>query len=82
MTYSGLKYDHSRPFPATSNVNRRQSRERVSDVWPDWSSELSEVEIGKSAEKNKAATVLWEAVRAVAVSVGMVILLMAVLSVR
>ena len=82
MTYTGLKYDHSRSFPAASNVNRRQPRERVSDVWPDWSSELSEVEIEKSAERNKAATVLWEAVRAVAVSVGMVILLMAVLSVR
>jgi hypothetical protein len=82
MTSTRLKYDHSRPFPTASNVNRRQPRERVSDVWPDWSSELSEVEIEKSAEKNKAATVLWEAVRAVAVSVGMVILLMAVLSVR
>jgi hypothetical protein len=57
------------------------SKERDSDVWPDWSTELDASEIAKSTEKNKPATVLREAVGAILYSVGLVVLLMVVLGV-
>jgi hypothetical protein len=52
------------------------SKERVSDVWPDWATELNEGELTEVAEKNRPSVVLWEALRAIVISVGMVILLM------
>lgn len=58
------------------------SDERASDVWPDWSStELSDIELTQMATKNKPSAILREAVGAVLYSVGLVILLMAVLGV-
>jgi hypothetical protein len=57
------------------------STERESDVWPDWSTELSPFEIAKSAEKNRPSAVLREAVGAILYSLGLVVLLMAIVSV-
>ena len=54
------------------------SKERDSDVWPDWSTELDASEIARSTEKNKPATILREAVGAILYSVGLVILLMVI----
>lgn len=51
-------------------------RERDSDCWPDFSSELSEDRLKASARKNRIGTVLVEILGAVAYSVGLVILLM------
>ena len=54
---------------------------RYSDGRPGWSSKLDETEFAVSSDKNKLSVVLWDAVRAVVVSVGMVIALMALLEV-
>ena len=69
---------HAVPTPRESSV---VSDERVSDVWPDWSTELSESELTKAAEKNRPFGILREAVGAVLYSAGLVVLLMAVLGV-
>lgn len=69
---------HAVQTPRKSNV---VSEERDSDVWPDWSTELSQTELTKAVEKNRPSIVLREAVGAVLYSVGLVILLMAVLGV-
>jgi hypothetical protein len=57
------------------------SKERDSDVWPDWSTDLSTSEIAQSAEKNKPSAVLREAVGAILYSVGLVVLLMVIVTV-
>ena len=67
---------HAIPRPG---VRDRRSTDRVSDVWPDFSTELSDDRIEEQVEKNKPSIVLWEAARAVVLSVGMVIALMVVL---
>lgn len=59
----------------------RVATDQYSDGRPDWSSKFDETEFAVSAEMNKVSVVLWEAVRAVATSVGMVIALMALLEV-
>jgi len=59
----------------------RAAGHRHADGRPDWSSEPDETEFAVSAAKNKLSIVLWEAVRAVVISVGMVIVLMALLEV-
>ena len=59
----------------------RAVTDRYSDGRPDWSGKLDETEFGVSSDKNKLSVVLWDAVRAVVVSVGMVITLMALLEV-
>jgi hypothetical protein len=73
---------HSRPTWLHAVPKPPQSpapKERTSDVWPDLSTELSECELAKSAEKNRPSTIFGEAVGAVIYSVGLVVLLMAVL---
>ena len=82
MTLARLENDRSR-FRAVPKPRRESvaSEERVSDVWPDWSTERSAAELAKGIEKNRPFTVLREAAGAVVYSVGLVILLMAVLSV-
>jgi hypothetical protein len=82
MTLARLESDCSR-FQAVPKLGRESvaSEERVSDVWPDWSMELSEEDLARGVEKNRLSIVLWEAVGAVVYSVGLVILLMAILSV-
>jgi hypothetical protein len=82
MTLARLENHRSR-FKAVPKPGRKSaaSRERVSDVWPDWSADLSAAELAKSVEKNRPSIVLREAAGAVIYSVGLVILLMAVLSV-
>ena len=57
------------------------SGERVSDVWPDWSTELGGAELARRAAANRPEAVLREAIRAVAVSAGWPVLLMALLGV-
>ncbi len=64
-----------------SRKNSAVSNERVSDVWPDWSSKLGEADLTKAVGKNRPSVVLREAVGAVLYSVGLVVLLMAVLAV-
>lgn len=66
------------PKPRRESV---ASKEGISDAWPDWSAEVSAAELAKTAEKNRPALVLWEAVRTIVTSVGMVVLLMAILGV-
>lgn len=69
---------HTVPTPRKSSA---VSDERASDVWPDWSSELNETELTRAAEKSRPSVILREAVGAVLYSVGLVVLLMAVLGV-
>jgi hypothetical protein len=82
MTLARLENDRSR-FRAVPKPRRESaaSEERVSDVWPDWSTERSAAELAKDIEKNRSFIVLREAAGAVVYSVGLVILLMAILSV-
>ncbi|OJU07445.1 MAG: hypothetical protein BGN85_00595 [Alphaproteobacteria bacterium 64-11] len=83
MTIMRLGDDHNRRLRAVSRTQPRIScsQDRASDVWPDIATELGEAEIGRSAEKNRPSIVLWGAVRAIAISVGLVICLMAVLTI-
>jgi len=82
MTLARLESDRSRsqavPKPCRESV---ASEERVSDVWPDWSMELSEADLAKGVEKNRPSAVLREAAGVVVYSVGLVILLMSILNV-
>jgi hypothetical protein len=81
MARANFKDEYAHQFhaiPRTEQRNRK-SPERISDVWPDFSTEVGDDKIEKQAEKNKPSIVLWEAVRAVLVSVGMVIALMVIL---
>jgi hypothetical protein len=82
MTLARLESDRSR-FQAVPKPGRESVafEERVSDVWPDWSMELSEEDLAKDVEKNRPSVVLREAAGAVVYSVGLVILLMAILSI-
>jgi hypothetical protein len=81
MSLARLDYDRGHlqvvPKPRRKSV---ASGERVSDVWPDWSTEFSAADLVEGAEKNRPFTVLREAAGAVIYSVGLVILLIAVLS--
>jgi hypothetical protein len=82
MTLARLENDRSR-FKAVPKPGRESaaSRERVSDVWPDWSADLNAAELAEGVEKNRPSVILREAAGAVIYSVGLVVLLMAVLSV-
>jgi hypothetical protein len=82
MSLARLENDHSR-FRVVSKPRGESvaTEERASDVWPDWSTELSAAELAKGVEKNRPSIILREAAGAVIYSVGLVILLMAVLSV-
>jgi hypothetical protein len=84
MTLANLENGRTR-LRAALNFKPRQEiaapTERASDVWPDWSTELAEAELTKAAEKNRPSVVLWEAARAIMISVGMVVLLMVGLSI-
>jgi hypothetical protein len=81
MTLARLENDRNR-FKAIPKPGRESaaSRERVSDAWPGWSTDLSAAELAKGAEKNRPSVVLREAAGAVIYSVGLVILLMTILS--
>lgn len=52
------------------------SGQRLSDCWPDFSTELAEDRIKAAQQKNRPSAVLKEAVGAILYSVGLVILLM------
>jgi hypothetical protein len=82
MTLARLEYDRGHlqvvPKPRRKSV---PSGERVSDVWPDWSTQISAAELAEGEQKNRPSAVLREAAGAVICSVGLVILLIAVLSV-
>lgn len=82
MALVNFKEEYAHQFhaiPRTGQRNRK-SPDRISDVWPDFSTGVGNDRIEELAERNKPSIVLWEAVRAVIVSVGMVIALMAVLN--
>lgn len=82
MAFANFKEDGTRQFHAIPRTGQRDHRssDRTSDVWPDFSTEVSDDRIAELVEKNRPSIILWEAVRAVAVSVGMVICLMAALN--
>lgn len=75
-TYGRPAWLHAVPQPDKSVP----PQERDSDVWPDWSSEMSAPEIAKSAEKNRPSAVLREAAGAILFSVGLVVFLMVIVS--
>jgi hypothetical protein len=81
MTIATREDFRSREHVTTPRMRNVVSRERVSDVWPDWSTELSAAELAENVEKNRPSLVLREVAGAVVYSIGLVILLMAVLSV-
>ena len=82
MTLASLETGRSRLYVVPSSRPERVTPpDRVSDAWPDWSTELSDAELAKAARKNRTSVVLREAAGAVVFSVGLVILLMAVLGV-
>lgn len=82
MTLAFLE-GHSAHIPVVPNARLESVRaqERDSDVWPAWSTELSPTELAEVARKNRLSKVLREIAGAVAYSVGLVVFLMAILSV-
>jgi hypothetical protein len=84
MTYARQEFGHlclhAVPKPKAGRESAT-SKDRISDVWPDWSAEIAEAELSKVVEKNRPAIVLWDAVRTIVISVSMVVLLMAILGV-
>jgi len=81
MTLATLEEFRSKaPAASIARKSGVVSVERISDVWPDWSTtELSDTELTKVAEKNRPSVVLREAAGAILFSVGLVVLLMTVL---
>lgn len=77
--FANFDNQHIRTLDAVSrrDLSRKQlpPRERVSDSWPDYASELSDDDIKASARKNKFGRVLGEALGAVVYSIGLVALL-------
>ena len=82
MTLARLENDRSR-FQVVPKAHRKvvASDDRISDVWPDWSTERSPAESAKDVEKNRPSVILREAAGAIIYSVGLLILLMVVLGV-
>jgi hypothetical protein len=82
MACANFKDECAHQFHAIPRTGQRDHKfpERMSDVWPDFATEADDDWIEKQAEKNKPSVVLWDAVRAVVISVGMVICLMAALN--
>jgi hypothetical protein len=81
MTLASLERDHRRPPYAVSKTRAQEpAQERVSDAWPDFSTELSKDEIRVMVQKNSPARVLWQAIWAVVYSIGLVVGLMALLA--
>jgi hypothetical protein len=58
-----------------AQVESFRPKERDSDAWPEWSTELSPAELATAAEKNTPSKVFGEIVGAVAYSIGLVVLL-------
>jgi len=54
------------------------SCQRLSDCWPDFSTDLSEDQIETAQQKNRPSAVLKEAVGAILYSIGLVVLLMTI----
>ena len=81
MTLASLERDHRRPLYAVPKRREQEpAQERVSDAWPDFSTELSKDEIRVMVQKNRPAHVLWQAIWAVVYSVALVVGLMALLA--
>lgn len=81
MSLTSLGRHHFHPLYVVPKAREQgPAQERVSDVWPDFSTELSEAEIRATVEKNRPSRVLWEALWATAYSVGLVVGLMALLA--
>jgi hypothetical protein len=84
MTLASLENDRIRLRTVSSLDFRRETAvpaKRVSDVWPDWSTEAAEAEPGNAVERNKLSVVLWEAARAIVISIGMAVIVMVILGV-
>jgi hypothetical protein len=80
MSHASLGRDHHHPLCVAPKAReQKQAQEHIFDAWPGYSTELSEAEIKMVVQKNRPAVVLWEATRAVVLSVGMVVGLMALL---
>jgi len=79
MMLARLERDPGR-FHAVPRQESAASKERLSDAWPDWPVESRETELA-IVEKNKPSVVIREAVYAIAYSIGLVVFLMAVLSI-
>ncbi len=81
MSLASFGRHHHHPLYAAPGTRAQEpGGERVSDAWPDFSTELSEAEIQVMIHKNRPARVLWQAARAVVYSVGLVVGLMALLA--
>jgi len=70
---------HRRGLPDSRYCGAPARREQ-SGVWPDCGTELTPPELKTVRENNRFKDVLWEGARAAAISVGMMIVLMAVLN--
>lgn len=70
---------HRRGLPDSRHSGAPARREQ-SDVWPDCGTELAPSELKTVRESNRFKGVLWEGTRAVAISVGVMIVLMAMLN--
>ncbi len=70
---------HNRRAPVR-NYTAVPARGEQNGVWPDCGTELSPSELQIMREDNRFKDVLWEGVRAVAISVGMAVLLMVALN--
>jgi hypothetical protein len=51
-----------------SDRGRADSRERVSDCWPDWGTNLTDGEARASADRNRPSVVLGEVIRVLAIT--------------
>lgn len=76
LTNWGRHQDWTSPKLSSSQA----AGDRYSSGRPDWSSKPDEAEFAVSAAKNKLSLVLWDAVQAVVFSVGMVIALIALMT--
>jgi hypothetical protein len=84
MTLASLENDRIRLRTESNFGFRREAvapARSVSDVWPDWSTQVVEAEPENAVERNGLSVVLWETAGAIVISIGMAVIVMVILGV-
>ena len=84
MTLASLENDRIRLRTGSNFGFRREAvapARSVSDVWPDWSTQVVEAEPENAVERNRLSVVLWETAGAIVISIGMAVIVMVILGV-
>lgn len=76
MSFANAENRRVHPIRLVSLRSCGRARQRLSDCWPDFSTELSEDKIEIAQRKNRPGAVLKEAIGAILYAVGLVVLLM------